>query len=108
MENIGLQDSLLSRFDLLFVMLDIVDADQDNIISDHVVRMHRYRNPSEQDGEALPFTSSLDVLSTKNPDAPEIEEKETSIYEKYDPLLHGSLRSKKLVSFSKISIHNKI
>lgn len=95
MENIGLQDSLLSRFDLLFVMLDIVDADQDNIISDHVVRMHRYRNPSEQDGEALPFTSSLDVLSTKNPDAPEIEEKETSIYEKYDPLLHGSLRSKK-------------
>ncbi|XP_043463067.1 DNA replication licensing factor Mcm3 [Leptopilina heterotoma] len=95
MENIGLQDSLLSRFDLLFVMLDIVDTDQDNVISDHVVRMHRYRNPSQQDGEALPFTSSLDVLSTQNPDAPEIEERETSIYEKYDPLLHGSLRSRK-------------
>ncbi|XP_033230729.1 DNA replication licensing factor Mcm3 [Belonocnema kinseyi] len=94
MENIGLQDSLLSRFDLLFVMLDIVDHDQDNIISDHVVRMHRYRSPSEQDGEALPFTSSLDVLSTNNPDAPEVEEKEKSVYEKYDPLLHGKLRSR--------------
>lgn len=65
MENIGLQDSLLSRFDLLFVMLDIVDSDQDHIISDFVVRMHRYRNPKEQDGDVLPMGSNFaDMLST--------------------------------------------
>lgn len=95
MENIGLQDSLLSRFDLLFVMLDIVDPDQDHVISDHVVRMHRYRNPMEQDGEALPLNTNLDILSTKNPDAVSVEDNDNPVYEKYDPLLHGKSRAKR-------------
>ncbi|XP_054002437.1 DNA replication licensing factor Mcm3 [Hylaeus anthracinus] len=94
MENIGLQDSLLSRFDLLFVMLDIVDYEQDQIISDHVVRMHRYRSSNEQDGEALPFGSKIDVLTTKNPDQIHVDDTEVQVYQKYDPLLHGRLRSK--------------
>lgn len=51
MENIGLQDSLLSRFDLLFIVLDQMDSEQDREISDHVLRMHRYRSPNEQDGD---------------------------------------------------------
>lgn len=95
MENIGLQDSLLSRFDLLFVMLDIVDSEQDQIISDHVVRMHRYRNPTEQDGEALPFGAKIDILTTKNPDNILAEGAAPQVYQKYDPLLHGLLRAKR-------------
>ena len=81
-----MQDSLLSRFDLLFIVLDQVkkklshlyihffmpsflssthiipctalfycnikmDPDNDRQISEHVLRMHRYRTPGEQDGE---------------------------------------------------------
>nr|CAD7434021.1 unnamed protein product [Timema monikensis] len=69
MENIGLQDSLLSRFDLLFVMLDV-------------------------DGETLPMGSSVDMLSTYNPDTAEEDDVNTPIYEKYDSLLHGSSRAK--------------
>uniref|UniRef100_A0A336KIG4 DNA replication licensing factor MCM3 n=1 Tax=Culicoides sonorensis TaxID=179676 RepID=A0A336KIG4_CULSO len=92
MENIGLQDSLLSRFDLLFVMLDSVDSELDEIIADHVVRMHRYRNPKEQDGDVLSMgDSAVDMLSTfKGND----DEKETEVYERYDPLLHGKSRKK--------------
>ncbi|XP_055640622.1 DNA replication licensing factor Mcm3 [Toxorhynchites rutilus septentrionalis] len=93
MENIGLQDSLLSRFDLLFVMLDVIDSDHDRMISDHVVRMHRYRNPKEQDGDVLPMgVSAVDMLSTINPETR--DDKETPMYEKYDPLLHGSSRKR--------------
>ena len=48
MDNIGMQDSLLSRFDMIFVVLDEMDPDHDRRISEHVLRMHRYRNPGEQ------------------------------------------------------------
>ncbi len=48
MDNIGMQDSLLSRFDLIFIVLDEMDPDHDRRISEHVLRMHRYRNPGEQ------------------------------------------------------------
>ena len=50
MENIGLQDSLLSRFDLLFIVLDVMDPDSDRQIAEHVLRMHRYRTPGEPEG----------------------------------------------------------
>jgi DNA replication licensing factor MCM3 len=91
MDNIGLQDSLLSRFDLLFIVLDKNDPEHDREISEHVLRMHRYRNPGEQDGEALAWTSATDMLSTVDPDAEQHndDEDDTPIFEKNDRLLHG-------------------
>uniref|UniRef100_A0A3B4TX70 DNA replication licensing factor MCM3 n=1 Tax=Seriola dumerili TaxID=41447 RepID=A0A3B4TX70_SERDU len=99
MENIGLQDSLLSRFDLLFIVLDQMDPEQDREISDHVLRMHRYRDPREQEGAAMALGGTVDVLATEDPDAVAEEHEELQIYEKHNNLLHGSKRKKdKIVS----------
>uniref|UniRef100_A0A667GNB2 DNA replication licensing factor MCM3 n=1 Tax=Lynx canadensis TaxID=61383 RepID=A0A667GNB2_LYNCA len=99
MENIGLQDSLLSRFDLLFIMLDQMDPEQDREISDHVLRMHRYRAPGEQDGDAMPLGSAVDILATDDPNLNQEDQQDTQIYEKHDNLLHGTKKKKeKMVS----------
>jgi len=109
MENIGLQDSLLSRFDCLFIMLDTIDVDSDRKIADHVVRMHRYRDPKEADGQVLETQAEADVLSTRDLADSTTEDEETPMYEKYDALLHGNSRKKtdKIVSvqFMKKYIH---
>ncbi|KAG7316787.1 hypothetical protein KOW79_020328 [Hemibagrus wyckioides] len=94
MENIGLQDSLLSRFDLLFIMLDQMDPEQDREISDHVLRMHRYRDPREQEGTAMALGGTVDVLATEDPDVVREEEEELQVYEKHNHLLHGNRRQR--------------
>lgn len=45
--NIGMPDSLLSRFDLLFVVLDEKDADSDRKIAERVIANHRYQAPHQ-------------------------------------------------------------
>ena len=59
-ENIGLPDSLLSRFDLLFIMLDQLDPVIDRRLSEHVVRSHQYRRPgTTMEPESLNQASTL-------------------------------------------------
>ena len=76
MDNIAMQDSLLSRFDLLFVVLDQPDIEKDKRISEHVLRMHRYRNPKEEDGTPLMIESGADRLTTEDLDANDDDEDE--------------------------------
>ncbi|KJH46888.1 MCM2/3/5 family protein [Dictyocaulus viviparus] len=64
MDNINMQDSLLSRFDLIFVLLDEHDPDRDKIVANHVMKIHCYRAPGEEDGTVLPMGAGVETLST--------------------------------------------
>ncbi|KAJ8604866.1 hypothetical protein MRB53_041642 [Persea americana] len=88
-KNIALPDSLLSRFDLLFVVTDDIDESRDRQVSEHVLRMHRYRQPGMDAG--LPVreqpNQSLGVGSSDDANAG----KPSEMYEKFDIMLHAGV-----------------
>uniref|UniRef100_A0A915M7Y4 DNA replication licensing factor MCM3 n=1 Tax=Meloidogyne javanica TaxID=6303 RepID=A0A915M7Y4_MELJA len=85
MENIGMQDSLLSRFDLIFVMLDEHDVERDRMLAESVLKLHRYRAQGESDGAVQPMGTTLENRTTFNTDGSSENSKE--IYEKNQKIL---------------------
>jgi DNA replication licensing factor MCM3 len=88
-KNIALPDSLLSRFDLLFIVTDDIDDVRDRQISEHVLRMHRYRNPGMEEGAPIRESGaqSLGVGLEADVDA----NKPTEVYEKFNVMLHSGV-----------------
>jgi len=72
-ENIGLPDSLLSRFDLLFVVLDQIDPENDRRIAAHVIRGHRYQNVHGVAGHDSDYDDDDDETSDEEEESDDAE-----------------------------------
>jgi len=76
---------------LLFIVLDKLNAENDREISDHVLRMHRYRSAGEYEGE----TTTRAIIGGDEDDTDEPEDDgsgNTPVFQKFNRILHGGSR----------------
>ncbi|KAG0683352.1 MCM DNA helicase complex subunit [Pichia californica] len=90
-QNIALPDSLLSRFDLLFIVTDDINDERDRKISEHVMNMHRYVPAGYAEGEPIRDKSNI-RLAVGDLDLDESHNDKTSkVFLKYNPSLHAGI-----------------
>ena len=80
-KNIGLPDSLLSRFDLLFVMLDMKEPELDRKIAERVITNHRYMNPNAGP-QTMNFYNNDNVIETELGNDRKNDGKGSTLFEK--------------------------
>lgn len=88
-KNIALPDSLLSRFDLLFVITDDIEDSKDRMVSEHVLRMHRYRQPGVEEG--MPVREQLNQSLGVGLEEAQDSNQPTDVYEKFNVMLHAGI-----------------
>lgn len=91
--NVNLPDSLLSRFDFMFIILDTPEAEHDRAVADKVLSNHRYQRkagggPAEDDEDAeIDYNAQL----KQGDSAGAAEQPDSIVFQKFDKLLHAGL-----------------
>jgi DNA replication licensing factor MCM3 len=88
-KNIGLPDSLLSRFDLLFIVKDMKDPELDRLIAERVILNHRFKMTTSM----VNGYSNLgdDHVIEPGMEDDDEENKETPMFEKMNKMLQGTI-----------------
>lgn len=84
-ENTALPDSLMSRFDLVFIVLDQINPGLDRILAQHVLNIHRYTPPGLEEGE--PIDELMMGMNLNENDGDVVDDE--SPFEKYHPTLQS-------------------
>lgn len=85
-KNIALPDSLLLRFDLLFVVTDDVQPTRDRVVSEHVLRMHRFVPPGLVEGEPVREQRTVS-LAVGDDETAKQEQQQQPVYDKFNALV---------------------
>ena len=48
-ENLKMSNAIMSRFDVIFILLDRPDEDRDHLLSEHVIALHRHSAPKQDE-----------------------------------------------------------
>ncbi|XP_076114313.1 DNA helicase MCM8-like isoform X2 [Mytilus galloprovincialis] len=106
-ENLKMGSALLSRFDLVFILLDKPDEEMDSMLSDHVMALHAGQS------RALSVTvrrqkddSINESILLIESDKPLSDRLKTPRHEPFDPIPHQLLR--KYIGYARKYVHPKI
>ena len=88
-ENVNLPNSLLSRFDLMFLLLDTADTDKDIALARHVTFVHRHNGVSEkiEDDEGNEIDVDEDDDAETKPLDPKVMREYISKAREYTPMV---------------------
>ncbi|XP_009073390.1 PREDICTED: DNA helicase MCM8 [Acanthisitta chloris] len=102
-ENLKMGSALLSRFDLVFILLDTPNEDHDHLLSEHVMAI-RAGKQAVYSSAVVTHTSAQDhsVLKTLS-DQPLLERLKISAGEKFDAIPYQLLR--KYVGYARQYVH---
>lgn len=92
-QNIALPDSLLSRFDLLFIVTDDINDERDRTISEHVMNMHRFIPTGYAEGEPIRDKTNI-RLAVGDTELEETGDKTSKVFLKFNPSLHAGITIK--------------
>lgn len=92
-ENLKMNPALLSRFNLVFILIDRPNEEWDGMLSDHIMKLHRFgsKNNANQN-ESLQSSIALSSPLTSRSDEPLRERLRKKPQERIVPIPHDAFR----------------